>query len=126
MLETSARLLRLLSLFQARRDWNSTELAARLDVTTRTIRNDIVRLRAPRARGRGGGRVGRPLGAAPAGTQDGPGSGPGRPAGPAGRRSVEPSRLVNARRRWSLVAWDAARDAGRPFRVARIEPQPPA
>src|SRR5512142_1550036 len=46
MLETSARLLRLLSLFQARRDWTSAELAARLDVTTRTIRNDIGRLRA--------------------------------------------------------------------------------
>src|SRR5881396_514328 len=45
MLETSARLLRLLSLFQARRDWTSAELAARLGVTTRTIRNDIGRLR---------------------------------------------------------------------------------
>lgn len=45
MLETSARLLRLLSLFQARRDWTSTELAARLHVTTRTIRNDVERLR---------------------------------------------------------------------------------
>src|SRR5258708_27824584 len=46
MLETSARLLRLLSLLQARRDWTSTELAARLGVTTRTIRNDMGRLRA--------------------------------------------------------------------------------
>ncbi|MEU1387635.1 MULTISPECIES: YafY family protein [unclassified Nonomuraea] len=46
MLETSARLLRLLSLLQARRDWTSTELATRLGVTTRTIRNDIGRLRA--------------------------------------------------------------------------------
>src|SRR5262250_780580 len=45
MLETSARLLRLLSLLQARRDWTSAELAGRLDVTTRTIRNDIGRLR---------------------------------------------------------------------------------
>ncbi|GLZ08075.1 DNA-binding transcriptional regulator [Actinomadura sp. NBRC 104412] len=45
MLETSARLLRLLSLLQSRRDWTSTELASRLDVTTRTIRNDINRLR---------------------------------------------------------------------------------
>ena len=45
MLETSARLLRLLSLFQARRDWTSTELATRLGVTTRTIRNDVDRLR---------------------------------------------------------------------------------
>jgi predicted DNA-binding transcriptional regulator YafY len=45
MLETSARLLRLLSLFQARRDWTGTELAARLGVTTRTVRNDVDRLR---------------------------------------------------------------------------------
>jgi predicted DNA-binding transcriptional regulator YafY len=45
MLETSARLLRLLSLLQARRDWTSGELAAKLGVTTRTIRNDVDRLR---------------------------------------------------------------------------------
>jgi predicted DNA-binding transcriptional regulator YafY len=45
MLETSARLLRLLSLLQARRDWTSSELATRLGVTTRTIRNDVDRLR---------------------------------------------------------------------------------
>src|SRR6266404_5558969 len=45
MLETSARLLRLLSLLQARRDWTGTELAARLGVTTRTIRKDVDRLR---------------------------------------------------------------------------------
>ena len=45
MLNTSARLLRLLSLLQARRDWTSAELAGRLGVTTRTIRNDVERLR---------------------------------------------------------------------------------
>jgi predicted DNA-binding transcriptional regulator YafY len=45
MSETSARLLRLLSLFQARRDWTSGELAERLEVTTRTIRKDVDRLR---------------------------------------------------------------------------------
>jgi predicted DNA-binding transcriptional regulator YafY len=45
MAETSARLLRLLSLLQGRRDWTSTELAERLGVTTRTIRNDMSRLR---------------------------------------------------------------------------------
>ena len=64
MLETSARLLRLLSLFQARRDWTSTELAIRLNVTTRTIRNDVARLRAlgypieARPGGAGGYRLG--------------------------------------------------------------------
>ncbi|WP_017556514.1 helix-turn-helix transcriptional regulator [Nocardiopsis baichengensis] len=43
--ETSARLLRLLSLFQARRDWTGTELAERLSVTPRTVRRDVQRLR---------------------------------------------------------------------------------
>lgn len=45
MLETSVRLLRLLSLLQARPDWSGAELADRLAVTTRTVRNDIERLR---------------------------------------------------------------------------------
>src|SRR5215207_5661843 len=45
MLETSARLLRLLSLLQTPRDWSGTELADRLEVSTRTVRNDVERLR---------------------------------------------------------------------------------
>ncbi|MFI7274370.1 helix-turn-helix transcriptional regulator [Streptomyces sp. NPDC049879] len=45
MLETSARLLRLLSLLQTPRDWTGDDLATRLDVTPRTIRNDVERLR---------------------------------------------------------------------------------
>ncbi|MBO3749672.1 YafY family transcriptional regulator [Streptosporangiaceae bacterium NEAU-GS5] len=45
MLETSARLLKLLSLLQARRNWTGAELAERLSVTTRTVRNDVERLR---------------------------------------------------------------------------------
>ncbi|OZM79305.1 YafY family protein [Pseudonocardia sp. MH-G8] len=45
MLPTSARLLRLLSLLQAHRDWTGPELARRLEVSTRTIRNDVERLR---------------------------------------------------------------------------------
>jgi predicted DNA-binding transcriptional regulator YafY len=45
MLETSVRLLRLLSLLQARPDWSGAELADRLQVTTRTVRNDVERLR---------------------------------------------------------------------------------
>lgn len=45
MLETSARLLRLLALLQSRRDWTGTELADRLGVTARTIRKDVGRLR---------------------------------------------------------------------------------
>jgi predicted DNA-binding transcriptional regulator YafY len=45
MLETSARLLRLLSLLQTRRDWSGAELAQRLGVTARTVRRDVDRLR---------------------------------------------------------------------------------
>ena len=45
MLATSARLLRLLSLLQARRDWTGDELADRLGVTARTIRRDVEKLR---------------------------------------------------------------------------------
>ena len=44
-METSARLLRLLSLLQARRDWPGAELADRLGVSTRTVRADVDRLR---------------------------------------------------------------------------------
>ncbi|MFE6285057.1 helix-turn-helix transcriptional regulator [Streptomyces sp. NPDC057877] len=45
MLETSARLLRLLSLLQAHREWSGAELAERLGVTARTVRRDVDRLR---------------------------------------------------------------------------------
>jgi predicted DNA-binding transcriptional regulator YafY len=38
-------LLRLLSLMQSRRNWTAAELAGRLDVTARTIRKDMERLR---------------------------------------------------------------------------------
>jgi predicted DNA-binding transcriptional regulator YafY len=42
---TSSRLLELLSLLQARRDWSGSELADRLEVSRRTIRRDVERLR---------------------------------------------------------------------------------
>ncbi|WP_326583838.1 YafY family transcriptional regulator [Streptomyces sp. NBC_00487] len=45
MLETSARLLRLLSLLQSHREWSGSELAGRLGVTARTVRRDVDRLR---------------------------------------------------------------------------------
>jgi predicted DNA-binding transcriptional regulator YafY len=45
MTETSGRLLQLLSLLQARRDWTGTELSDRLGVSGRTIRRDVERLR---------------------------------------------------------------------------------
>ncbi|MEU3643083.1 YafY family protein [Lentzea sp. NPDC034063] len=46
MLETSARLLKLLSLLQVRRDWTGPELAGRLSVDVRTIRRDVDKLRS--------------------------------------------------------------------------------
>jgi predicted DNA-binding transcriptional regulator YafY len=209
MLETSARLLRLLSLLQARRDWTGTELATRLGVTARTIRNDVDRLRSlgypvdARPGVAGGYRLGTGgalpplllddeeavavaigLRAAANGSVAGieeasvralvklqqvlpsrlrrtvsafqssalpmPSRGPQvdpdvltmiasacrdherfrfdyqAHSGAASRRSVEPYRLVNDRRRWYLVAWDTDRDAWRTFRADRIEPRPPA
>ena len=45
MSQTSSRLLELLSLLQGRRDWPGNELADRLEVSGRTIRRDIERLR---------------------------------------------------------------------------------
>jgi predicted DNA-binding transcriptional regulator YafY len=46
VLETSPRLLALLSLMQAQPTWTGTELAGRLGVTTRTVRKDVERLRS--------------------------------------------------------------------------------
>ena len=45
VLETSARLLRLLSLLQTHRDWPGKDLSERLEVTPRTVRRDVERLR---------------------------------------------------------------------------------
>ncbi|MEU4741688.1 YafY family protein [Actinosynnema sp. NPDC023658] len=45
MLETSARLLKLLSLLQVRRDWTGSDLAQRLGVDVRTVRRDVDKLR---------------------------------------------------------------------------------
>jgi len=46
MVQTSARLLALLSLLQVRREWTGQELAARLEVGPRTIRRDVEKLRS--------------------------------------------------------------------------------
>jgi predicted DNA-binding transcriptional regulator YafY len=46
MIQTSARLLALLSLLQVRREWTGQELADRLEVGARTIRRDVDKLRS--------------------------------------------------------------------------------
>ena len=45
MSTTAGRLLALLGLLQSRAEWSGPELATRLDVTGRTVRNDVARLR---------------------------------------------------------------------------------
>ncbi|MER6788452.1 YafY family protein [Streptomyces sp. NPDC000658] len=45
MISTSARLLRLVSLLSARPSWTCAELAGRMEVTERTVRRDVARLR---------------------------------------------------------------------------------
>src|SRR3954466_4565277 len=45
MAATSNRTLRLLSLLQARRLWSGTDLSGRLEVSLRTLRRDVDRLR---------------------------------------------------------------------------------
>jgi predicted DNA-binding transcriptional regulator YafY len=208
MLDTSARLLRLLSLLQGRRDWTGAELATRLGVTTRTVRHDMERLRAlgypveARPGVAGGYRLGAGgslpplllddeeavavaigLRTAASGSVAGieetsvralaklqqvlpprlrhrvsavgshtlplPGSGPQvdmdvlttiagacrdherlrfdyqSHSGTASRRTVEPYRLLNDRRRWYLAAWDVDRDGRRTFRVDRMELRTP-
>lgn len=45
-MDSAERLLKLLGLLEGRIDWTAEELARRLEVTTRTIRRDITRLRS--------------------------------------------------------------------------------
>jgi len=44
-MDTAGRLLRLLGLLQTARDWRAEDLADRLEVTERTVRRDVTRLR---------------------------------------------------------------------------------
>lgn len=207
-MDTSARLLRLLSLLQARRDWAGAELADRLDISTRTVRRDIERLRdlgypVHASRGVAGYRLGAGAALPPLLLDDDeavavavglrtaarggvtgidesatramvkleqvlpsrlryrvnalqtavvaiPDGGPTVDAdvltavaaacrdaqrlrfdyrtrdGTAGRRTVEPHRLVHASGRWYLLAWDVDRDDWRIFRVDRMRPRSPA
>lgn len=57
---STARVLQLLGLLQSRRVWTSEELADRLEVTTRSVRRDVDRLRelgypVHASKGHGGG-----------------------------------------------------------------------
>lgn len=45
-MDTPARLLRLLAMFTTRPRWNAGELAGRLEITERTLRRDVTRLRS--------------------------------------------------------------------------------
>jgi predicted DNA-binding transcriptional regulator YafY len=60
MAETTGRVLQLLGLLQSRRVWTGEQLAARLEVTTRSVRRDVDRLRdlgypVHASKGHGGG-----------------------------------------------------------------------
>lgn len=60
MADTTHRVLRLLALLEAQTSWSAAELAVRLDVTERTVRRDVARLRelgypVEAERGLGGG-----------------------------------------------------------------------
>src|SRR2546425_1205994 len=115
MLETSSRLLALLSLLQSRPDWPGRELAERLGVSTRTIRNDIERLRElgyPVEAGRG------PTGA----YRLGPGAEPPPTSLP--RRSRRP-RLPPAASSSSPTAWSTGGAAGTSSDATRRTPHGP-
>src|SRR5918993_287670 len=122
MSDPTARVLQLLSLLQTHKFWPGTELSERLEVSGRTLRRDVDRLRE----------LGYPVDAEALAilaqacrdheelrfdytARD----------GEATRRLVRPHQLVSAGRRWYLVAFDVRRDDWRTFRVDRMtEPRP--
>src|SRR5436189_169284 len=111
MSQTSSRLLELLSLLQGRRDWPGNELADRREVSGRTIRRDMERLR----------QLGCPVASAThCRDTECLRFGYRSRDGTATRRDVQPHSLVNHGRRWYLVAWDIGREDWRTFRVDRL------
>src|SRR5438270_888423 len=93
MLNTSARLLRVLTLLETRRDWSGAQLAERLAVIAAACRDQQVLTIDYR-----------------------------KHDGTESTRSVEPFRMVHLGRRWYLVAWDRDRHAWRTFRIDRLVP----
>jgi hypothetical protein len=99
------------SLLQTRPRWTGAELAERLEITERTLRRDIARLRTPSS-------------PRPAVTGSRVRLADTDYHGTPSARVVEPHRLVHTGRRWYLVARDVDRDAWRSFRADRIrDPQ---
>ncbi|MFF5991216.1 helix-turn-helix transcriptional regulator [Prauserella flavalba] len=152
---TSARLLALLSLLQARRDWPAALLAERLGVSARTVRRDVDRLRGlgeasvralTTVRQVMPARLRRRIDTlrvtVAERTTDPPvDSGALMALGTAvharevlrfgyapadAPRRVEPHHLVARGGRWYLLAWDLDRDDWRTFRADRITPRIPA
>ncbi|MEN3538560.1 WYL domain-containing protein [Microbispora sp. ZYX-F-249] len=145
--DMSARLLALLSLLQTPREWPGGELAERLEVSPRTIRRDIDRLRelgypVQATMGAVGGyrlaagaampplllddeeavAIAVGLRTAAAHPVDGIEEASVRALAKLEqtRRLTEPYRLVTAGRRWYLLAYDNDRDDWRIFRADRI------
>jgi predicted DNA-binding transcriptional regulator YafY len=131
-MSTSARMLSLLSLLQTHRFWPGDELATRLEVSPRTLRRDIERLRdlgyaVDAARGVAGGyqlRAGGTLPPLVLEDDEAVAIAVGLRSAAADSdavvRRVEPHRLVSLGRRWYLVGFDRDRDDWRSFRVDRM------
>ncbi|WP_327205486.1 MULTISPECIES: helix-turn-helix transcriptional regulator [unclassified Rathayibacter] len=146
MTSASSRVLRLLSLLQVRRVWPGELLSERLEITPRTVRRDIDRLRGMgyRIRAIKGPDGGYRLDALRFTTMT-----PEAPvvapevlvavsaavrarevlrfdySGAEVPRRVEPHHLVSRERRWYLVGWDLDRDDWRVSRADRLAPRTP-
>src|SRR5258706_12739584 len=116
MLSTSERLLRVLTLLESRREWSGADLAERLEVSTRTIRNDMVRLRT----------LGYPVGAAP-GVAGGYRMGAGAPRAPLLLEDGEAGVVAGGLRAEAFggVGGEGAKDARALSKARRGDPLPP-
>src|ERR671922_109155 len=118
---SAARLFQLLSLLQRPRAWSATELGERLEVSPRTIRRDVDRLRelgypVEATMGSAGGYRLVAGGSMPPLLLDDDEAADGTRS----ERRVEPYGVVSSGRRWYLVAFDVDRDGWRTFRLDRV------